>query len=163
MPTALVKAERYRLLNQPREAESICRDVLRTDAENQQGIIVLLLALTDQFGQGFGVHVEHAQRLLPRILDEYEREYYAGVILERWAKTHLDQGTPRYVVHDWLRNAMSAYERAEGVRPPENDDAILRWNACARLMHGEMHGAGTETQHAPTGFTGEFDDEVPVI
>ena len=35
VPAALSKAERYRLLNEPREAESICRDVLLVDPENQ--------------------------------------------------------------------------------------------------------------------------------
>ena len=32
---ALDKAERYRLLNEPREAESICLDVLEIDPENR--------------------------------------------------------------------------------------------------------------------------------
>ena len=41
IPSALAKAERYRLLNEPRLAESICRDVLRTDAGNQQGLVIL--------------------------------------------------------------------------------------------------------------------------
>ena len=27
------------------------------------------------------------------------------------------------------------YERAEDLRPPDNDDARLRWNACARLFN----------------------------
>jgi hypothetical protein len=31
---------------------------------------------------------------------------------------------------------MSWYERAEAIRPPGNDDAILRWNTCARLISG---------------------------
>jgi hypothetical protein len=29
---------------------------------------------------------------------------------------------------------MSFFERAEAVRPADNDDAVLRWNACARLL-----------------------------
>jgi len=35
IPSALAKAERYRLRQEPRQAESIFRDVLRTDPENQ--------------------------------------------------------------------------------------------------------------------------------
>src|SRR5205085_11166530 len=42
IPAALEKAERYRLLNEPGEAESICLDILAADAENQQAIITLL-------------------------------------------------------------------------------------------------------------------------
>jgi len=45
---ALAKAERYRLLNEPVEAESICRDILEIEPDNQQALISLLLALTDQ-------------------------------------------------------------------------------------------------------------------
>src|SRR5207248_11695595 len=47
IPAALEKAERYRLLNEPGEAESICLDILKADPENQQAIITLLLALTE--------------------------------------------------------------------------------------------------------------------
>ena len=44
IPAALEKAERYRLLNEPGEAESICLDILHVDPENQQAIVTLLLA-----------------------------------------------------------------------------------------------------------------------
>ena len=47
--TALAKAERYRLLNEPNEAESICRDILEIDSANRQARISLVLAL--EFGQ----------------------------------------------------------------------------------------------------------------
>ena len=46
IPRAVAKAERYRLLNEPQEAESICRDVLRVDEDNQEVLTMLLLALT---------------------------------------------------------------------------------------------------------------------
>ena len=29
---------------------------------------------------------------------------------------------------------MHFFERAEAVRPSHNDDAVLRWNACGRLL-----------------------------
>jgi hypothetical protein len=29
---------------------------------------------------------------------------------------------------------MEHYERAQALRPPGNDDAILRWNTCARMI-----------------------------
>ena len=36
---------------------------------------------------------------------------------------------------------MELFEQAEALRPPGNDDALLRWNACARMLnrHPEMH------------------------
>lgn len=131
---ALEKAERYRLLNEPWEAESICRDVLRADPDNQGAIITMLLALTDQFGRRPETGVNQARELLPRLSREYDRAYYAGVIAERWAKAGLRQGLPGNVVYDWLREAMARYEEAEGIHPAENEDAVLRWNACARFI-----------------------------
>ncbi len=133
IPHALEKVERYRLLNEPAEAESICRDVLRVEPGNQKAL-VLLLTLTDQLGRGVGVN--EARALLDRLEGEYERAYYGGIICERQGKAQLRQGTPgsESGAHDWLKNAMRSYERAEGTRPAGNDDAILRWNACARLL-----------------------------
>ena len=93
IPAALEKANRYRLLNEPGEAESICHDVLRTEPENQQALVMLLLAITDQFGRGLGGSVAHAREVLPRLRDEYERAYYAGIIVERRGKALLHQGT----------------------------------------------------------------------
>ncbi|MEE2900476.1 MAG: hypothetical protein VX815_18600, partial [Gemmatimonadota bacterium] len=52
VPVALAKAEHYRLLNEPEEAESICIDILEVDPEHQKALINLLLARTDQFKEG---------------------------------------------------------------------------------------------------------------
>lgn len=136
VPAALEKAERYRLLNEPAEAESICLDVLQTDPENQPALITLLLAVTDRFSKGYGVSDTQANQLLARIKGEYERAYYAGILAERRAKAKLAQGTPgaSHYAHDGLREAMRYFEQAEAVRPPGNDDALLRWNTCARLI-----------------------------
>ena len=136
VPAALEKAERYRLLNEPGEAESICLDVLQADPENQQALITLLLAVTDRFSKGYGVSDTQANELLARIKSEYERAYYAGILAERRAKAKLAQGTPgaSHYAHDGLRDAMRWFEKAEAIRPPGNDDALLRWNTCARLI-----------------------------
>ena len=133
---AIEKAMRYRLLNEPGEAESICHDVLRVDPGNQQALVILLLALTDRFGKGYAVGVTQAQEVLPRLRDPYERFYYAGIICERQAKTRLHQGNPgsTHEAYEFLREAMAWYEKAEAVRPAGNDDALLRWNACARII-----------------------------
>lgn len=135
VPRALAKAERYRLLNEPGEAESICRDALDADPGNQDALVTLLLALTEQFADDAAA-VTDARTCAAQLPGEYERAYYTGIIWERRAKARLrrvalDCGPRAY---EWLREAMSFYERAEAIRPPGNDDALLRWNACARLI-----------------------------
>src|SRR5258708_32951271 len=72
-PAALEKAERYRLLNEPGEAESICLDILKSDPENQKAIITLLLALTDRFEKGYAVSDTQTKELLSRMKSEYDR------------------------------------------------------------------------------------------
>jgi len=131
---ALEKAERYRLLNEPAQAESICLDVLRIDPENQPALIMLLLAITDQFGHH--ASPAKARELLPRVKSEYERHYYAGIIWERSAHAQLRKGSPNaaFTAYDGFRNAMECYEKAIALHPPANDDAILRWNTCARIL-----------------------------
>jgi hypothetical protein len=136
IPAALEKAMRYRLLNEPAEAESICLDVLKTDPENQEALITLLLALTDRFEKGYGVSDTQAKELLARIKSEYDRAYYAGIVAERRAKVKLSQHAPdcRFQAYDLFHEAMTWFERAEAIRPKGNDDALLRWNTCARII-----------------------------
>ena len=162
IPGALVKADRYRLLNEPREAESICRDILQADPENQQGLILLVLSLTDQFGRGHDVPLKSVQDLLTRLHGEYERAYYAGVILERWGKAQLQSGIPSCTAHDWLREAMRFYDQAEAIHPPGNLEAILRWNTCARIINQES-SRGMSTAPLPPTLGSDSDDEVPMI
>ena len=156
IPRALERAERYRLLNEPWEAESICRDVLRADPENQPSLVTLLLALTDQFGAA-GATQAQARELLPRLGSPYERAYYAGVICERWAKAALAGAAPGNVVYDWFGEAMRLYDEAEKLSPPGNEDAVLRWNACLRQLQKHPH-----LRPAPhDGFDGGFSDHLP--
>ncbi|MDZ4401411.1 hypothetical protein [Prosthecobacter sp.] len=134
IPAALEKALRYRLLNEPGEAESICHDVLQIDSDNQQALTTLLLALTDRFGKGYGVGAVQPKDVLPRLRNPYEQAYYAGIIAERRAKALLHRGGSGPEAYGFLREAMNSYEKAEAIRPPGNDDAILHWNACARII-----------------------------
>lgn len=135
VPRALAKAERYRLLNEPAEAESICLDALNIDPENQEVVATLVLAITDQFAEDPS-RVADAWTAAARLRDPYARLYYTGLIHERRAKALLRHGTPRGGgrAYDWLREAMRCFEDAEAIRPANNDDALLRWNACARLI-----------------------------
>jgi len=136
IPFALEKAERYRLLKEPWLAESICLDILEADPQNIKAVITLLLATTDQFNASSLVNVKEARELLTRLPDEYSREYYAGIICERQGKSALSTNTPErgFVAYEWLADAMEHYEKAESLRPPGNDDAVLRWNTCVRLI-----------------------------
>jgi hypothetical protein len=137
---ALAKAERYRLLNEPGEAESICRDVLRIEPDNQEALTALVLALTEQFHDDVSTVVD-ARATVGRLRDEYDRTYYAGIVAERRAKARLRHGMPGCgpQAYEWLRDAMDLYEKAEAIRPAGNDDAVLRWNACARLIMHDPH------------------------
>jgi len=139
IPAALAKAERYRLLKEPWQAESICQDVLRIDPGNQTALVTLLLALTDQFEDG--IRLEEAHATVSRLNGEYERAYYSGVIRERKARAVLRQGHhgSRSSAFEWIRQAMEWYEKAEKIRPPANDDALLRWNTCARTLARYPH------------------------
>jgi len=151
IPAALEKAERYRLLNEPGEAESICLDILKADPENQSALITLLLALTDRFSKGYGVSDTQANQLLGRIKGEYEREYYAGILAERRAKARLAQGSPgaSHYAYDELCEALRHFEKAEKIRPPGNDDALLRWNTCVRMMERNRLAAREEDRTEP--------------
>ena len=152
IPSALEKAVRYRLLNQPWEAENIYLDILQVDPDHQEALVGLLLAITDQFHEGLPGSVGQARELLGRIRGEYERAYYAGIICERRAKAVLQQSRPGsgQIAHELLQQARGWYEQAERLRPPGNDDALLRWNACVRLETRHPHiGAAQEERYQP--------------
>ena len=133
---AIAKAERYRLLNEPAEAESICLDALAIEPDNHHALVTLLLALTEQFDEELPGAVSEALRVVDRMGDPYEHAYYSGIVWERRAKSQLHRGGlglgPQ--VYALLREAMIWYERAEAIRPAGNDDPLLRWNTCARLI-----------------------------
>jgi len=141
VPDALKKAERYRLLNEPRQAESICQDILSIDPGNEDALTTLILALTDQVsgdraGPGTQRIISEARRLVAQLPTEYDRAYYSGIIAERRAKARLEIGGPRtgFIVYEGLREAMRFYEQAEALRPEDRVNAILRWNTCARII-----------------------------
>jgi hypothetical protein len=123
IPEALAKVERYRLLNEPGLAESICLDILAIVPDHQQALISLLLSRTDQFHSN--IPAKAAQEVLAQLKGDYEQAYYAGIIWERLASARIRHG---------ITEAMRDYERAMSFAPHGNDDAILRWNTCARVI-----------------------------
>jgi hypothetical protein len=146
VPGAIEKAEHYRLLNEPGAAESICRDVLLVDPDHQRALVILLLSLTDQFGRPGGSRVNEARAVVDRLENDYEKAYYQGLISERVGRSELRRGGPSAepAAHNWLREAMGWYQKAEALRPAGNDDALLRWNACVRLLRDRRMAPRTE-------------------
>jgi hypothetical protein len=132
IPAALEKANRYRLLNEPGAAESIYLDVLKIDPDNQEALINIVLAMSDRFGKDYAIGDARITEYLTRIRGDYERTYYTGIMYERRAKAGLAKdGVGAY---ELFRQAMDCFETAEAMRPVGNDDAILRWNGCARII-----------------------------
>ncbi len=135
---AISKAEHYRYLNEPGEAESICRDILAVEPDNQAALRLLGLALTDQFtGDSFDLYSE-AESVFQSLKDEYKRLYYAGILHERQAKALLSAGRSPHTVAPLFEEAMQWFEKAEQIRPSGNDEAILRWNRCARILQSRL-------------------------
>ncbi len=136
IPPALERAEKYRLLNEPVQAESICLDILAVDPDNQQALVCLLLALSEQFGENITEKLDRAWSNLPKLKDEYQRDYYQGLLLERQARLYMRSDAPgsNFSAYDLFSEAMRLYEKAERLRPPGNDEALLRWNTCARTI-----------------------------
>jgi tetratricopeptide (TPR) repeat protein len=144
IPAALEKAQRYRLLNEPFEAESICVDVLAVEPDNQTALVTLLLSLSDQLDHRIAAY-NQALELLPKLEGEYARVYYEGILCERRGRAHHRQASAlsQSTAYEWFIKAMALYERAEAVRPAGDDDAIMRWNTCARTLdrHPELQPA----------------------
>jgi hypothetical protein len=138
IPEALQMADRYRLLNEPDEAESICLDILDTDPNHQEALITLLLSHTDKFRDNrLTPAFDQAREIVDKLSDAYCKSYYLGVVYERRAKYHLKQGGPGAgtVTHGWLVKAMAQYQDALSNCDPGNERAIIRLNSCIRLLN----------------------------
>lgn len=145
---ALAKSEIYRYLNEPEETESICRDILAVEADNQAALRMLGLAMADQFCGGVSDRCAEVESIFQSLTDPYERLYYTGLLHERKAKAQLRAGEPLRVLVPLFENAMACFEQAERIRPQDNDDAILRWNRCLRLLQSLP---STEAEKEPVG------------
>lgn len=136
IPKALVKAKHYRLLNEPWQAESICRDILNIEPDNQKALVYLILSISDRFTTGGVLLANEAKDLAEKLKIEYEQKYYLGIIEERSGKAALRRKTPRakYIAYEHYRKAMELYEQAERARHEESQDAVLRFNTCVRSI-----------------------------
>lgn len=134
IPEALAKAELYRYLNEPEEAESICRDILAADPRNMPGLRTLGLAITDQFIGDIADRYAEAETIFGKLADPYERAYYTGLLCERRVKAQLRAGRAPHTLLPLLERALQCFADAEKIRPAGNDDAILRWNRCVRMI-----------------------------
>lgn len=141
IPEALAKAELYRYLNEPEEAESICRDILAVDPDQQLARRMLGLAITDQFTGAATDRYAEVQSIFQSLKDPYERSYYTGLLHERRAKAQLHSGCSAHILLPLVEEAMRCFADAEKIRPAGNDDSILRWNRCVRLLEArpEFH------------------------
>ncbi len=132
VPSALEKANRYRLLNEPSAAESIYLDILAVDPDNQEALTNIVLAMSDRFGKDYAVGDTHINEYIAQISDTYEKAYYSGIVYERRAKATLAKGGLQ--AYELFTQAMECFEKAESLQPDGNEDAILRWNGCARII-----------------------------
>ncbi|HME08252.1 MAG TPA: hypothetical protein VKG25_14450 [Bryobacteraceae bacterium] len=148
IPGALTKAEHYRLLNEPSQAESICRDILESEPNNQRALICLVLALSDQIVYDARAY-SSGLAVAARLASPYDQAYYSGIVWERRARARHQAGgrDSRHTVYDWVVKALNFFAEAEKLRPAGNDDAILRWNTCVRFLssHPEMQPRPEET------------------
>lgn len=146
IPGALAKAERYRLLNEPEQSASICEDILAAEPGNQAAVVGLVLALTDGFRRSTQ-EAGRAAELAAGLTAEYDRHYFGGLVAERRARALLAHGgMGRRAASHWLHQAMRDFDRADALHPQGNEDARLRWNACARVFNARPELASEEEQ-----------------
>ncbi|HXZ21006.1 MAG TPA: hypothetical protein VEG63_13725 [Candidatus Acidoferrales bacterium] len=131
---AISKAELYRYLNEPEETESICHDILAIDPVHQIALRLLAMAITDQFEGSSSDRFGEAEGILRRLSDRYEQLYYLGILHERRAKALLRAGRAPHTLLPFFEEAMRCFSEATELRPKGNDDAILRWNRCVRIL-----------------------------
>jgi tetratricopeptide (TPR) repeat protein len=155
---ALSKVTLYRYLNEPEEAESICNDILAVEPNNQAALRMLGLAITDQFAEQLPDRYADAGSTFQRLADPYERLYYAGLLCERRAKAQMRAGRPPQMLVSLFQEAMGYFEEAEKIHPPQNDDAVLRWNRCVRLLEKFPQCEAVEQE----GTLEDTDDTAPI-
>ena len=152
IPGALDKAERYRLLNEPFCAESIALDVIAIEPDHQRALVIYVLSVADGFSTG-AENAQRAKAAIERITDAHDRLYYAGIVAERRATAILERGGFGAGAAAWhhIHEAMDLYLKADPLqKDAKNDDAVLRYNTCVRLIaaHQLTEPARDDHNHA---------------
>jgi hypothetical protein len=115
---------------------------LAIEPQHQFAVRLLGLALTDQFtGRGSDRYRE-TEEIFRQLQEPYERLYYTGILHERRAKAQLNAGQPPRSLLALFEQALHSFAEAEKIRPAGNDDAILRWNRCVRLLQNSAYEWG---------------------
>jgi len=138
---ALRKADKYRMLNHPKTSESICRDVLEVDPDNQQAVHLLIVSVSEQFANTnrySDIRLRHADEWISHVKDEYQRLYLSGLIRERWAKARI-RDLPGPDLYEYFHEAMEFYEQAEKIKPEGDESTTIHWNLCARQINRHPH------------------------
>ena len=156
---AFERAQHYRLLNEPAQAESICRDIVAVDPGNEQAWIHLLLSITDQFPEEMSAALTDANDALRHIQSEYHQAYYQGIIHERWGRANMTLGRGNQAARSWIQKAMTCYSTAIELAPSDEPDPTLRWNTCARLLE-KLPAAAVSNPTSSRDVLAEY-DEVP--
>jgi tetratricopeptide (TPR) repeat protein len=130
---AIALAQHYRDLNQPEDAESVCRDVLAVAPENIEALRTLGLALTDQFPTAWMSIFEEACALFKKLPTEFERAYYVGVAWERYAKAQLEAGRAHNAIHAF-EEALARFDEAASLAAKDDPAPILHYNRCVRAL-----------------------------
>ncbi len=136
---SLEKARQYRSLLEPEMAISICLDIFAVDKNHQPALIVYILALTDSLAKsGMKKPDKFILDAIKRLDTKYNRFYYEGIFYERKARGLIAHHTmSKSFAYRLLLDAMACYEKAEKLSDSANDDAVLRYNSCARVIENE--------------------------
>ncbi len=136
--TVLDKARQYRSLREPELAISICIDIFAVDVNNQDALVIYILALTDQYShQHAKVQPKKIADTIARLESEFHRIYYTGIFLERKARALLKNPMSQSFAYESLMEAVAKYEMAEKMAPKHCSDPILRYNSCLRTIEKE--------------------------
>jgi hypothetical protein len=133
LSAAVTLAKHYRDLNQPEEAESICRDILAVAPADEAALRTLGLALTDQFPSAWLTHFDEACAVFAKLASEYERLYYTAIAWERYAKAQLVAGRAHNAIHAF-EEAIQRFEAADAIGSPDDPAPILHYNRCVRAL-----------------------------
>ena len=134
----LERAKQYRSLLQPDMAISICMDIFAVDKNNQEALVIYILALTDQLSQSESkVHQKKITDSIKRLDSKFLQHYYSGIFFERQARSLLKHSMSRSFAYAEFIEAIAEFEIAEKKAPEHCADPILRYNSCIRTIKKE--------------------------